>query len=106
MCCCRSASAWGERMTPTVDAHQHFWQLSQPFDYRWLDTPTNRPIHRDYLPEDLQPLLRTAGIDRSVFVQTQHDVAETRWALELAERHAFLAGVVGWVDLASPACAE
>ena len=24
-------------MTITIDAHQHFWQLSQPFDYGWLD---------------------------------------------------------------------
>ncbi|SVA92617.1 uncharacterized protein METZ01_LOCUS145471, partial [marine metagenome] len=21
-----------------IDAHQHFWQLSQPFDYAWLDS--------------------------------------------------------------------
>ena len=37
-----------------------------------------------------------------VFVQTQHDLDENRWALGLAERHPFIAGVVGWVDLASP----
>lgn len=87
-----------------VDAHQHFWQLSRPFDYRWLDAPANAAIRRDYLPEHLEPLLRSRGISRSVFVQTQHDVAENRWVLELAERRPFLAGVVGWVDLASPEC--
>jgi L-fuconolactonase len=34
-------------------------------------------------------------------VQTQHDVAENGWVLGLAEQHDFIAGVVGWVDLAS-----
>ena len=47
-------------------------------------------------------LIRSAGVDRTVFVQTQHDLAENRWVLGLAECHEFLAGVVGWVDLCSP----
>jgi L-fuconolactonase len=93
-------------MTVTLDAHQHFWDLSQPFDYRWLQVPQHAPIRRDYLPEHLEPHLRATGVRYSVFVQTQHDLAETRWALGLAERHPFLVGVVGWVDLASPACEE
>ena len=89
-----------------IDAHQHFWQLSQPFNYAWLEAPTHRPIRRDYLPEHLAPHLRSAGIERSVLVQTQHDLAENRWALELAERNDFIAGIVGWVDLASPDCEQ
>lgn len=93
-------------MPTTIDSHQHFWQLSQPFDYRWLDAPANAPIKRDYLPEHLFSHLQAAGIERSIFVQTQHNVAENRWALGLAERHEFLAGVVGWIDLASPRCEE
>ena len=87
-----------------IDAHQHFWQLSQPFRYGWLDAPALAPIKRDFLPEHLEPLLAKTPIRRSIFVQTQHDVAENRWVLGLAERHPFIAGVVGWVDLASPAC--
>lgn len=91
-------------MAPTIDAHQHFWKLDLPFDYAWLDAPQNRPIRRDYLPEDLAPLIRDSGVDRTVFVQTQHNIEENRWVLGLAERHEFIAGVVGWVDLASEAC--
>lgn len=45
-------------------------------------------------------------MQRTVFVQTQHNLAETRWVLDLARRHDFIAGVVGWVDLASPQCEE
>lgn len=91
-------------MALTVDAHHHLWQLSQPFDYRWLDAPPLAPIRRDFLPEDLEPLLKESGVDRTVIVQTQHDTRENRWALGLAETHPFLAGVVGWVDLASEDC--
>jgi L-fuconolactonase len=93
-------------MSLITDAHQHFWQRSLPFDYSWQDSEKLAPIRRDFLPEDLKPLLDKTGIDRTVVVQTQHDLAENRWALELAKKHAFIAGVVGWVDLASEACEE
>lgn len=89
-----------------IDSHQHFWQLDLPFDYEWLAAPGHAAIHRDFLPEHLEPQLRAAGIDRTVFVQTQHNLEENRWALGLADRHDFLAGVVGWVDLASESCED
>ena len=91
-------------MPQTIDAHQHFWQLSQPFDYGWLDTPGLEPIRRDFLPEDLAERIGKTGVDRTVFVQTQHNLEENRWVLGLAERHDLIAGVVGWVDLASDDC--
>jgi len=91
-------------MNMIIDAHQHFWQLSRPFNYAWLDAPALAPIRRDFLPEDLAPLIRAAGVERTIFVQTQHNLDENRWVLGLAEQHAFLAGVVGWVDLASEEC--
>ncbi len=91
---------------PVIDAHQHFWQLARPFDYRWLDAPPHAPIRRDFLPGDLEPEIKLVGVDRTVFVQTQHNVEENRWVLGLAEAHDWIAGVVGWVDLASPSCEE
>src|SRR5690242_7639631 len=91
-------------MPGTVDAHHHLWQLSQPFDYRWLDAPQLAPIRRDFLPGDLEPLIREAGVERTVVVQTQHDTRENRWALDLADRTPWIAGVVGWVDLAAEGC--
>ena len=86
-----------------IDAHQHFWELGR-FGYEWLDADACQPIKRTYLPQDLQPHLEANGVERSIFVQTQHDLAENDWVLELCEQHAFLAGMVGWVDLASPEC--
>ncbi|MBV8879150.1 MAG: amidohydrolase family protein [Planctomycetaceae bacterium] len=91
-------------MTRTIDAHQHFWQRGRFKGDAWLDEPQHKPISGTFLPDDLKPLLQTHGIDGSVFVQTQHDVEENRWALGLAKKHPFVLGVVGWVDLASPEC--
>jgi L-fuconolactonase len=91
-------------MSRTIDAHHHLWRLSLPFNYSWLDAPQLKPIRRDYLPEDLEPLIRNAGVDQTIVVQTQHDIRENLWALDLAERHPFIAGVVGWVDLAGDGC--
>lgn len=93
-------------MPEVIDAHHHFWQRSQPFDYRWLDAPGHEAIARDFLPEDLLPHLKATGVDRTVLVQTQHSLAENRWALSLAAKHDFIAGVVGWIDLSSPRCEE
>jgi L-fucono-1,5-lactonase len=90
-------------MSRTIDAHQHFWQRGK-FKDAWLDAPEHRPISGSYLPEHLAPHLKQCGIDGSVFVQTQHDLGENRWALDLAKKNPFILGVVGWVDLASADC--
>lgn len=92
-------------MQLTIDAHQHFWQLGhKPFNYAWLDAPAMAPIRRDYMPRQLEELIAPLHIDRTVFVQTQHMLAENDWVLDLARQFPFIAGVVGWVDLASPEC--
>ena len=87
-----------------IDAHQHFWKLDLPFDYEWLKQPQHAAICRDYLPEHLNELIQESNIDKTVFVQTQHNLDENRWVLSLAEQIDFIAGVVGWVDLASDDC--
>lgn len=84
-----------------IDSHQHFWDRSLPFNYGWLDLPVHQKISRTYLPEHLAPLIAECGIDATIFVQTQHYVAENRWVLSLADQNPFIAGVVGWVDLQS-----
>jgi L-fuconolactonase len=58
-------------------------------------------LKRDFLPEDLDPLLKSIGLDGCIAVQARQTLEETRWLLELAEKHAFIKGVVGWVDLCS-----
>jgi L-fuconolactonase len=84
----------------TIDAHQHFWHYS-PLEYGWIG-PGMEVLKRDHQPGDLAILLGTAGIDGTVVVQARQTVAETAWLLDLAGRHSFIAGVVGWVDLRGP----
>jgi L-fuconolactonase len=80
-----------------VDAHQHFWRYD-PAEYAWIDD-SMAPLKRDFLPEHLQPELARAGFDACVAVQARQSLEETRFLLDLADRHAFVRGVVGWVDL-------
>ena len=82
-----------------IDAHQHFWQVGR-FDYPWMETD-NAVLYRDYLPSDLQPVLHENGVSKTVLIQASNSVAESRWLLQLADEHSFIAGVVGWVDLMS-----
>lgn len=85
---------------PLVDSHQHFWQLSRG-DYAWL-TPELKDLYRDFLPQDLSPLLREAKIERTIVVQAAPTDKETEFLLGLARQSEFIAGVIGWVDMAAP----
>jgi L-fuconolactonase len=87
-------------MSARIDSHQHFWRRDRG-DYSWL-TPALGPIYRDYLPADLAPQLGRAGIGSTILVQAAPTTEETRFMLSLASEHAFIAGVVGWVDFESP----
>jgi L-fuconolactonase len=87
-----------------VDSHQHFWRYD-PKEYEWIDDEL-AAIRRDFLPADLAREIGPAGVDAVVSVQARQTLAETRWLLELAEGNDFVAGVVGWVPLTSPAVAE
>jgi L-fucono-1,5-lactonase len=84
----------------TTDAHQHFWDPARG-EYPWM-TAELAAIRRPFGPDDLAPLLGARGVDRTILVQTQSSIDETREFLELAAATEFVAGVVGWVDLTSP----
>jgi len=87
------------RATPAlrIDAHQHFWRYDAGA-YPWM-TPGMGVLRRDWMPQDLRPLLDAQGIDGCIAVQARADEAETDFLLELARSHEWIAGVVGWVDL-------
>lgn len=89
---------------PRIDAHQHVWSLARG-DYGWL-TPALAPIHRDFGPADLAPLLALHGIDRTILVQAAPTEAETRFLLGIAAGTPFVAGVVGWTDFEAPDISE
>jgi len=83
-----------------IDAHQHFWDVSR-FEYPWMP-PGESPLRRNYLPQQLEPILKRNRFEGSVVVQANTILDETRWLLELASKHEFIRGVVGWVDLTDP----
>ena len=83
-----------------IDAHHHFWHYNTQ-DYGWISDEM-AVLRRDFLPADLKPELDRAGIDRVVSVQARQCIEETEWLLKLAEENDFIAGVVGWLPIASP----
>ena len=87
-----------------LDAHQHFWRYDENRD-TWI-TPEMAIIRKDFMPEDLHPLLIETGFDGCIAVQASQTEAETNFLLELASGHSFIRSVVGWIDLQSSALEE
>ncbi len=86
-----------DRNSMKIDSHQHFWAINDT-DYVWM-TDEYASLRRDFLPDDLAPLLAAGGIDACIAVQARQFVRETDFLLDLAARDSFIAGVVGWVPL-------
>ena len=83
-----------------IDAHQHFWNYD-PVKDAWI-TDDMKVIQSDFLPRHLLPVLTQNNVDGCVAVQADQSENETAFLLELASKHDFIKGVVGWIDL----CAE
>src|SRR5690349_1972259 len=80
-----------------IDAHQHFW-IYNAEQHAWIDDRM-QAVQRDFLPRDLEPVLKQNDMDGCVLVQVDQTEEETAWFVKLAEEHDFIKGVVGWVDL-------
>ncbi|PSL46783.1 L-fuconolactonase [Chitinophaga niastensis] len=80
-----------------IDAHQHFWQY-HPVRDAWINE-SMQVIRRDFLPEDLAPVLEANGVHGCVAVQADQSTEETAFLLALADQHDIIKGVVGWIDL-------
>ena len=59
-------------------------------------------VRRNYMPNDLRPLIDEAGIQKTVLVQAQQSLEEANFLLDIAESNDFVAGVVAWADVQSP----
>lgn len=92
-----------------VDAHHHIWRQA---DLAWLQGPM-RPrifgpyeaIRRDYPIEEYLSDIRSCGVAKSVYVQTNWppggELAEAAWVQQVADRHGFPHAFVGYADLQS-----
>lgn len=80
-----------------IDSHQHFWNYD-PVKYDWINE--EMPVlKKDFLPGDLEPILRENGFDGCVAVQAHQSERENDLLLSHAEQNEFIKAVVGWIDL-------
>ena len=80
-----------------IDSHQHFWKFD-PVRDSWIDESMYL-IRRDFAPLDLQPVFEKNGIEACVAVQADQSEAENDFLLAYADKHDFIKGIVGWVNL-------
>jgi len=83
-----------------IDSHQHFWNYNPERD-TWIDE-SMQALKKNFLPENLKPILMDNGIDGCISVQADQSYKETEFLLKCASNNKFIKGVVGWVDLCSP----
>ena len=88
----------------TIDSHQHFWKYD-PVQHSWINDDMAK-IRKDYLPEQLEVVLKTNEVDGCIAVQADQTAIETDFLLHLSSQYDFIKGVVGWVDLRSPLLAD
>ncbi|GAB2806387.1 amidohydrolase family protein [Ferruginibacter profundus] len=80
-----------------IDSHQHFWQYD-PVKHDWIDDAM-AIIRKDFLPADLQPVLKQHHFNGCIAVQADQTESETDFLLALQKENNFIKGIVGWVDL-------
>lgn len=87
-----------------IDSHQHFWHYN-PARHVWMNEAMES-LKTDFLPADLAPHLWACALDGCVAVQADQSEEENTFLLDLAEKHQFIKGIVGWVDLQADNLAE
>ena len=82
-----------------IDTHQHFWNYD-PQRHDWINEAMQK-IRKNFLPEDLAPILKENKVEGCISVQVDQTLEETDFLLSLAKQNDFIKGVIGWVDLRS-----
>src|SRR5690606_1539582 len=85
-------------------AHQHFWNY-HPVRDAWI-TDQMKVLQRDFLPDDLLPLMKANGVSGCIAVQADQTEEETLFLLHLAAHYPEIKGVVGWIDLTATDLAD
>lgn len=80
-----------------IDSHQHFWMYEKQ-QHAWINDAMHI-IQKNFMPADLQPVLKKNNIDGCVLVQVDQTEDENIFQLKSASGYDFIKGVVGWVDL-------
>lgn len=80
-----------------IDSHVHLWKYD-PRDYPWISSDMSS-LQQDRLASDLRPLMIERNVDACVAIQARETETETDFLLDLSKRNAWIAAVIGWVDL-------
>ena len=87
-----------------IDAHIHLWRLGRGDNLAL--TPEMGSIYRDLEPQDVKPKLDAAGVSLAVLVQAAETLAEALFIVGLARKFPWIAGIIAWIDPASPSVDE
>ena len=82
-----------------IDSHQHFWNYNEKRD-TWINESMG-VLKKDFLPQDLEHILKQNKVDGCIAVQAAQSEKETEFLLKSALENKFIKGVVGWIDLCS-----
>lgn len=80
-----------------IDSHQHFWRYDPGKD-SWI-TEEMTVIQKDFLPDDIYPVMQYNNITGCIAVQASQSEQENVFLLQLAAENPIIKGIVGWVDL-------
>ncbi len=87
-----------------IDAHHHLWKY-HPVELPWIDESCPQ-LARDFTAEDFARVMAASGVEGSVLIQCLQTTAETTMMFDLARRHDWIRGVVGWFPLTAPNIGE
>ena len=91
-------------MTPGfLDTHLHSWNPHR-IRYGWLEEAP-AVLNQVREPGQIVDEARASGMCQAILVQAANSPEETDYLLAEAEKHDWIAGVVGWVDLVNPSVA-
>ena len=82
-----------------IDAHVHVWDLAKT-PQRWIPPEAEDALRRDFALADLRAAASGAGVGHAILVQSVNSAPETEGLLRQGAGQPFMAGVVGWTDLA------
>jgi predicted TIM-barrel fold metal-dependent hydrolase len=78
---------------PVIDCHTHFYDPQRPEGVPWPGRDSS--LYRTVLPADLRKLTQHLPVTGTIVVEASSWLRDNDWLLELAQRDAFVVGVVG-----------
>ena len=82
-----------------IDAHAHVWDLAKT-PQPWIPPEAAPVLRRDFALAELHGVALGASVDQAILVQSVNSAPETTGLLRQGEAEPFVAGIVGWTDLA------